>query len=122
MDKLEWAQKLNTEWGMQINWTNLKKSELEKIYTKFKNVIPVDGLTADALVEKVKDPYALGINLLQIYIANQARAKVEEVGDFLITENIGQGAIVEQIIDQIVNKLGRSGGLLEKFLKSRSSK
>lgn len=122
MNKLEWAQKLNTEWGMQIDWTNLKKSELEKIYSKFKNVIAVDSLTADTLIEKVEDPYALGINLLQIYIANQARAKVEEVGDFLINENIGQGAIIEQVIDQIVSKLGRGGGLLEKFLKSRPVK
>ena len=97
MEKKELAQLLNERFGLSIDWTLMRKADLEQIDRKFKSVIPREDITADNITTFTDDPIDFALEVLQKYGGQIIAEKVDDIVGFIREEGIGKGKILKEL-------------------------
>lgn len=111
MEKKELAQILNERFGLSIDWTLMRKADLEQIDRKFKSVIPREDITAENITAFTNDPIDFALEVLQKHGGLILADKIDDVIGFIREEGIGKGKILKE--------LGLGEGGLSKIIKDQ---
>lgn len=114
MDKKDLALILNERFGLSVDWTPMRKNDLEEIDRKFQSVIPKEDISAENITKVVEDPVDFALEILQKYGGQMLATKVEDVVEFIREEGIGKGTLLKEI------GIGKGG--LKKILKGIDKK
>ena len=97
MEKKELAQLLNERFGLSIDWTLMRKADLEQIDRKFKSVIPREDITAENITTFTDDPIDFALEVLQKHGGQIIAEKVDDIVGFIREEGIGKGKILKEL-------------------------
>ena len=97
MEKKELAQLLNERFGLSIDWTLMRKVDLEQIDRKFKSVIPREDITADNITTFTDDPIDFALEVLQKHGGQIVAEKIDDAIGFIREEGIGKGKILKEL-------------------------
>ena len=111
MEKKDLALVLNERLGVSIDWTLMRKVDLEQIERKFKSVIPRDDITAENISAFADDPIDFALEVLQKHGGQIVAAKIDDMVGFIREEGIGKGKILKD--------LGLGEGGLAKIVKDQ---
>lgn len=114
MEKRELAQLLNDRFGLSIDWTKLRKEDIEQIDRKFQSLVPREDISAENITNFVDDPLDFALEILQKYGGQLLATKVEDIVGFVREEGIGKG--------ELLKKLGLSEGGIKKMIMEYTKK
>ena len=97
MEKKELAQLLNERFGLSIDWTLMRKADLEQIDRKFKSVIPREDINADNITTFTDDPIDFALEVLQKHGGLVVAEKIDDAIGFIREEGIGKGKILKEL-------------------------
>lgn len=114
MEKRELAQLLNDRFGLSIDWTKLRKEDIEQIDRKFQSLVPKEDISAENISIFVDDPLDFALEILQKYGGQLLATKVEDIVGLIREEGIGKG--------EILKKLGLGEGGIKRIIKEYTKK
>ena len=97
MEKKDLAQLLNERFGLSIDWTLMRKADLEQIDRKFKSVIPREDITAENIPMFADDPIDFCLEGLQKHGGQVVAEKIDDIIGFIREEGIGKGKILKEL-------------------------
>jgi len=110
MRKEELARELNEKLGVNVDWTKMRKQDLELLRRKLSSVVSIDEINADLIIEKTEDPMGIAIDIISKKGAERIGERVSEVLELAKELRIGRGGLIKALREKgIVRALGTGG-------------
>lgn len=97
MRKEELARELNEKLGVNVNWTKMRKQDLELLRRKLSSVVSVDEINADLIIEKTEDPVGIAIDIISKKGAERLGERVSEILELAKELKIGRGGLIKAL-------------------------
>lgn len=97
MRKDELARELNERLGVNVDWTKMRKNDLELLRRKLSDMIPVDSIDADTIIERTEDPMAIAIDIVRKKGSERISERIGGIIDAAREVGIGKGALLRSL-------------------------
>jgi len=111
--KEELARELNEKLGVNVDWTKMRKQDLELLQRKVSSLIPIDEINADLIIEKAEDPLGIAIDIISKKGAERVGERIGEFLELAKDMEVGKGGLIKAFRE------GKLGGILGAIVKKK---